>query len=83
MSRLDALYTPKQIDILKNTSKRDWFMLINHGANVQENNIEQRFVLDELIRVRQIANKEGVETPQYILAGATLERLVKRTCRIN
>ena len=32
MSRLDALYTPKQIDILKDTSKRDWFMLINHGA---------------------------------------------------
>lgn len=78
MSRLDALYTPKQIDILKDTSKRDWFMLINHGAKRTGKTIlNNDLFLDELIRVRQIANKEGVETPQYILAGATLGTISK------
>lgn len=32
MNKLKSLYTDKQIEILKQTQKRDWFMLINHGA---------------------------------------------------
>ena len=47
MSRLDALYTPKQIDILKILQSVIGLCLSIMVPNVQENNIEQRFVLDE------------------------------------
>ena len=35
------------------------------------------------MRVRKIADEEGIETPQYILAGATLGTIQKRTNRVN
>lgn len=78
MSKLSILYTEKQIQILKDTQKRDWFMLINHGAKRTGKTIlNNDLFLRELIRVRQIADKEGLETPQYILAGATLGTIQK------
>lgn len=78
MSKLSRLYTEKQIQILKDTQKRDWFMLINHGAKRTGKTIlNNDLFLRELIRVRQIADKEGLETPQYILAGATLGTIQK------
>lgn len=75
---MDKLYTPKQLKILKDTKKQDWFMLINHGAKRTGKTIlNNDLFLRELIRVREVANKEGVETPQYILAGATLGTIQK------
>ncbi len=42
------------------------------------------YFLRELMRVRKIADEEGIETPQYILAGATLGTIQKkRTNRVN
>lgn len=75
---LSELYTEKQIQILKDTSKRDWFMLINHGAKRTGKTIlNNDLFLRELMRVRKIADAEGVERPQYILAGATLGTIQK------
>lgn len=75
---LNELYTEKQIQILKDTSKRDWFMLINHGAKRTGKTIlNNDLFLRELMRVRKIADAEGVERPQYILAGATLGTIQK------
>lgn len=78
MTNLSALYTDKQINILKATERRDWFMLINHGAKRTGKTIlNNDLFLRELIRVRKAADDEGVETPQYILAGATLGTIQK------
>ena len=78
MDRLKSLYTDKQIEILKETVNRDWFMLINHGAKRTGKTIlNNDLFLRELIRVRKIADEEGIETPQYILAGATLGTIQK------
>lgn len=78
MTNLSALYTDKQINILKATERRDWFMLINHGAKRTGKTIlNNDLFLRELIRVRKAADEEGVETPQYILAGATLGTIQK------
>lgn len=78
MTNLSALYTDKQINILKATEHRDWFMLINHGAKRTGKTIlNNDLFLRELIRVRKAADDEGVETPQYILAGATLGTIQK------
>lgn len=78
MSKLSKLYTDKQIQILKDTQRQDWFMLINHGAKRTGKTIlNNDLFLRELIRVRKIADSEGVERPQYILAGATLGTIQK------
>lgn len=78
MTNLSALYTDKQINILKATERRDWFMLINHGAKRTGKTIlNNDLFLRELMRVRKTADEEGVETPQYILAGATLGTIQK------
>lgn len=70
---LSNIYTPKQIDILKTCHNTDWFMLINHGAKRSGKTIlDNDIFLKELIRIRKTADKQGIDTPQYILAGYTL-----------
>lgn len=70
---LNKIYTPKQLKILKETKKRDWFMLINHGAKRSGKTVlNNDLFLQELIKVKKQAAKEGIETPMYILAGVTL-----------
>ena len=70
MLNLNNIYTQKQIDILKACQNTDWFMLINHGAKRSgKTQLDNDIFLQELMRVRGIANKLGIDTPQYILAG--------------
>ena len=70
---LNNIYTPKQIEILKACRNTDWFMLINHGAKRSgKTQLDNDVFLQELIRVRGIANKLGIDTPQYILAGYSM-----------
>lgn len=70
---LDKIYTPKQIEILKACRNTDWFMLINHGAKRSgKTQLDNDIFLQELMRVRGIANQLGIETPQYILAGYSM-----------
>lgn len=70
---LNSIYTPKQIEILKACRNTDWFMLINHGAKRSgKTQLDNDIFLQELMRVRRIANKLGIDTPQYILAGYSM-----------
>ena len=70
---LNSIYTPKQIEILKACRNTDWFMLINHGAKRSgKTQLDNDFFLQELMRVRGIANRLGIDTPQYILAGYSM-----------
>lgn len=70
---LNSIYTPKQIEILKACRNTDWFMLINHGAKRSgKTQLDNDIFLQELMRVRRIANKLRIDTPQYILAGYSM-----------
>ena len=70
---LNSLYTPKQIEILKACQNTDWFMLINHGAKRSgKTQLDNDIFLQELIRVRGIADQLGIDIPQYILAGYSM-----------
>ena len=70
------LYSDKQIEVLKFARKNDFFMLINHGAKRSGKTIvDNDIFIQELRRIRKIADHEMVNEPQYILAGATLSSL--------
>lgn len=70
---LSRLYMPKQVEILKACRSSDWFMLINHGAKRSgKTQLDNDLFLQELMRVRKTADKLGIDTPQYILAGYSL-----------
>lgn len=72
MSKLKKIYSDKQKFIYKETLKRDWFMLILHGAKRSgKTALNNDIFINELIRARAQANKDGVDVPMYILAGAT------------
>lgn len=78
MLNLNNIYTQKQIDILKACQNTDWFMLINHGAKRSgKTQLDNDIFLQELMRVRGIANKLGIDTPQYILAGYSFSNIQK------
>lgn len=77
-SAIDKIYTKKQQMIYKQTQSRDWFILVVHGAVRSGKTIMNNdLFLKELLRVRKIADKEGVAIPQYILAGASLGTIEK------
>ena len=70
---LDAIYTQKQQEIFTRCVNDDWFMLINDGAKRAGKTIlNNDLFLQELMAVRQRADLLKIDTPQYILAGATL-----------
>lgn len=70
---LDAIYTKKQQEIYTRCVNDDWFMLINHGAKRSGKTVlDNDLFLQELIRVRSIADELGIDEPMYILSGATL-----------
>lgn len=73
---LSRIYTPKQQDIFRRCVSDDWFMLINHGAKRSGKTIlNNDLFIQELIRVRRIADEQGIERPMYILSGATLSTI--------
>lgn len=75
---LENVYTKKQAEIMRFTLKKDFFMLINHGAKRSGKTIlDNDLFLMELRRVGRIAKKQGIDNPQYILAGATLGTINK------
>ena len=70
---LNALYSPKQQEVLRFAMNNDYFMLINHGAKRSGKTVvDNDLFLHELRRVRKIADDIGVALPQYILAGPDL-----------
>lgn len=73
---LSDLYTPKQLDTFHFAVNNDYFMLINHGAKrTGKTVLDNDLFLYELRRIKKIAAAQGVENPQYILAGADLGAL--------
>ena len=73
---LSDLYTPKQLDTFRFAVNNDYFMLINHGAKrTGKTVLDNDLFLYELRRIKKIASVQGVENPQYILAGADLGAL--------
>ena len=67
---LSDLYTPKQLDTFHFAVNNDYFMLINHGAKrTGKTVLDNDLFLYELRRIKKIAAAQGVENPQYILAG--------------
>lgn len=69
--------TKKQENILRELNNNDdWHILINHGAKRSGKTVlDNLLFLKELARVKRMADKEGVENPQYILAGFTLSNI--------
>lgn len=69
---LENLYSPKQIDILRRSVDRDWYMMINHGAvRAGKTKLDNDLFLMELKRVKKNAAKVGVQKPMYILGAVS------------
>ena len=72
MAKLDALYTPKQQEVLKRIWSKDWFICGLHGAKrAGKTVVNNDTFIGELVRVRKIADKLGIDEPIYILAGTS------------
>ncbi len=66
------IYSKKQIEVLRETVNKDWFIALLHGAKRSgKTKINNDSFLFELRRVRKIADEEGVKEPMYILAGVS------------
>lgn len=73
---LSDIYTKKQIEVFKQTRRRDWNTLINHGAQRSGKTIiDNDLFIEELRMVKKLAKADGVKTPQYILAGYSLSNI--------
>ena len=73
---INDLYTEKQLDTFRFAVNNDYFMLINHGAKrTGKTVLDNDLFLYELNRIKKIAQNDGIDTPQYILAGADLGAL--------
>jgi len=70
---IDALYTPKQQEVLKFYFNNDFFMLFLHGAKRAGKTIlDIDLFLNELRNVRKRAAMQNTTRPQYILAGSSI-----------
>lgn len=75
---ISDIYSKKQIDVLKQTVNKDWFITLLHGAKRSgKTKINNDLFLFELRRVRKIADKEGIKEPMYILAGVSSATIQK------
>ena len=66
------LFAPKQESVLRRVSSSDFFICRLHGAKRSGKTFINNIIfLKELVRVRDIADKLGVDEPMYILAGTS------------
>lgn len=69
---LDLLFTKKQQEVLKALMSEDWFIAVLHGAVRSGKTYLNNYIfLYEVRRVAEIAKREGITNPMYILAGYT------------
>lgn len=69
---ISDLYTPKQLQVLTKIWIDDFFICGLHGAKrAGKTVVNNDAFISELVRVRQIADKIGVDEPMYILAGTS------------
>lgn len=72
------MFTVKQSNIYRDLKRQDWFMSVLYGAKRTGKTIFNNYVfLNELKRVREIADQQGIKNPQYILAGYSLGTIQK------
>lgn len=74
---LKKLYTEKQIEALKCINKPFWLLILHGAKRSGKTIVDNDIFLQEVIRVRETADRLGISEPQYILAGnslGTLER---------
>lgn len=72
INKLKNLYTPKQIEVLSRIWSEDFFICGLHGAKrAGKTVVNNDTFISELVRVRKIADKLGIEKPMYILAGTS------------
>lgn len=65
-------FTPKQAKVLDKVLHSDFFICGLHGAKRSGKTYVNNIIfLNELVRVRQVADEQGVDEPMYILAGTS------------
>jgi len=66
------LYTKKQLEVLNRIWNGDFFICGLHGAKrAGKTVVNNDAFISELIRVREIADRQGVDEPMYILGGTS------------
>lgn len=66
---LVSKFTLKQIEIVKRYRHKDFFIMILHGAvRSGKTKINNFLFIQELRRVKRVAEKKGIKKPMYILA---------------
>lgn len=71
-TNLSSFYTPKQLKVLRYIWTHDWFICGLHGAKrAGKTVVNNDTFISELDRVRQIADRLGIDEPMYILAGTS------------
>lgn len=69
---ISDLYTKKQLEVLNRIWNGDFFICGLHGAKrAGKTVVNNDAFISELIRVREIADRLGVDEPMYILAGTS------------
>ena len=69
---INDLYTPKQLQVLNRIWNDDFFICGLHGAKrAGKTVVNNDAFISELLRVRRIADEQGVDEPMYILAGTS------------
>ena len=69
---ISDLYTPKQMQVLDRIWNDDFFICGLHGAKrAGKTVVNNDAFISELLRVRRIADEQGVDEPMYILAGTS------------
>ena len=69
---ISDLYTPKQLQVLNRIWNDDFFICGLHGAKrAGKTVVNNDAFISELLRVRRIADEQGIDEPMYILAGTS------------
>ncbi len=75
-NNLKTVFTEKQITVLQELKKEDWFITTLHGAVRSGKTYLNNFIfLMELRRVARIAKEQGISKPMYILAGFSMSSI--------
>lgn len=77
-NKMPHQFTDKQYSIYSEIMQKDWFMCILHGAKRTGKTIFNNYVfLEQLMEVRETANRLNIRNPQFILAGYSLGTIQK------
>ena len=68
----NSAFTKKQIDVLKRVKGKDFFLCGLHGAKRSgKTYVNNLIFLNEIVRVRKIADELNIEKPMFILGGTS------------